>query len=85
MKLAQTFAKHGGKCAFVSTINRESSAALAYGATYAETMVWEWDEETKTRGKLLWQGEAGTDSLFTHNRVVKRFEETGSCEEIEND
>jgi hypothetical protein len=81
--LAKTFAKHEGKCAFVSTINRESSAALAYGAVYAETMAWEWDEETQTRGKLLYQGESSKDSLFTHNSAVERFEKHGTFEEAE--
>ena len=84
MKLAQTFVKHGEKCAFVSTINRESSAMLS-GGTYAETLVWEYDESTSQRGRLIGQGEASADSLFVHEKFVKRFGETGSFEEQEDD
>lgn len=81
--LAKTVAKHGDKCAFVSTINRQSSAMFSYGGTYAETIVWEYDETTKTRGKVLFQDEACTDSLHAHEAAVARFEQYGTFEEIE--
>ena len=78
--LIQSYVPHGDKWFFVSTINRESSAALAYGNTYAETMVWEFDFVTKERGRLVWQDGAGTDSLSGHFKACKRLYETGSCE-----
>lgn len=52
---------------FVSTIDRESSAALAYGARYLETMVWRW--ENKTRTDLIYSGEGSTE----HFRVCKHL------------
>lgn len=78
--LIQSYVHHGDKWFFVSTINRESSAALAYGNTYAETMVWEFDFVTKERGRIVWQTEAGTDSLVGHFKACKQLSETGSCE-----
>ena len=80
--LAQTHIWHGDKCFFVSTINRQSSATLAYGAVYSETLVWEWDDETKQRGAMVGQDEHCEDSLFAHQRMVLRLFDTGSCEEI---
>lgn len=40
---------------FVSTIERDSSAAVSPPPRFFETMVWEWDKTTKERGNLLLQ------------------------------
>ena len=80
MQLAKSFISTNDKHYFVSTINRESSAALAYGHVYAETIAWEWNPETETRGKIVWQDEAYRDSLVGHNRVVD-FINSGGLEE----
>lgn len=40
-----------GRC--VSTAQRESSAMLAEGRRYWETIVWEWDAKWRTRGAML--------------------------------
>lgn len=42
---------------FVSTIRRNCSAPEAYDALYCETMVWEWDPETRKVGRLIGQDE----------------------------
>jgi hypothetical protein len=52
---------------FVSTIDRESSAALAYGARYLETMVWRF--ENKTRTDIIYSGEGPLE----HFRVCKHL------------
>ena len=83
--LAQTHVWNGEKGFFVSTINRPSSAALAYGRIYSETMVWEWNRETKQRGNLIGQDEHCKDSLFAHQRMVQRLFDTGKCEEPDDD
>ena len=83
--LAQTNVWHGDKGFFVSTINRQSSAALAYGRIYSETLVWEWDSETKRRGNIVGQDEHCEDSIFAHQRMVQRLFETGKCEVPDDD
>lgn len=54
---------------FVSTIERESSAAAAYGLRYYKTMVWEWDEKTRERNHdFLYQG--GDARILSHHFAV---------------
>jgi hypothetical protein len=74
--LARAIVSRGAKSWLVSTINRESSAT-EYVGTYAETLVWEWDDATKQRGEIVWQGESSRDSLRTHDDVVCRLFATG--------
>jgi len=83
--LAQSYVWHGGKGFYVSTINRQSSAAAAYGRIYSETLVWEWDRKTKERGNLIGQDEHLKDSLFAHQRMVQRLFDTGKSEEPDDD
>lgn len=75
MKIIQSYVWHDGKCFFVSTINRESSSM--YGGTYAETMVWEWDETKKERGRIVGQDEGSSGSIYAHQRMCKLIHETG--------
>lgn len=77
--IAQTYLYVGAKCYFVSTIDRQSSATLAYVATYAETMAWEFDTTTKQRGRLVMQDEASTGSLFGHVRVMEAITKEGGA------
>ncbi len=80
-KVIQSYVWHENKCFFVSTINRECSAILAYGDIYAETMVWECDTETRKRGNLVWQGEDVRDGIDTHISVCRKIHETGNFED----
>ena len=83
--LAQTEVLHGDKWFFVSTINRRSSAALAYGRIYSETLVWEWNRKTAKKGDMVGQDEHCEDSIFAHQRMVQRLFNTGKCEEPDDD
>lgn len=83
--IAQTYLYREGKCWFVSTINRVSSAALAMGATYAETMAWEFEPETKQRGPLVAQEEAPTDSLYAHIEVCESLHRHGVYPPLETE
>lgn len=83
--LAQTYVWRDGKGFFVSTINRQSSAQFGYNHIYAETLVWEWDRESKQRGKMIGQDEHCEDSLFAHQRMVQRLFDTGKCVEHDDD
>lgn len=60
----------------VSTIDRDSSAAVV-NMRYAETLVWEWDEETRKRGQLVAQDEDGEGSIRAHQTMVERIHLTG--------
>lgn len=81
--MAHSHVYHNGKAFYVSTINRNSSAG--YGGVYSETLVWEWNKETRQRGDLIGQDEHCKDSIFAHQRMVQRLFDTGSCAEIEKE
>lgn len=49
---------------FVSTCLRESSSMLSDGLTYLETIVWEWDPDTRERGKMLFCQEGNAARHF---------------------
>lgn len=83
--MIQTLVQCGLVHVLISTINRHSSAIESYGGEYAETIAWEYDPTTGKKGKILAQGEASSGSLSTHRKLVKRFEETGSFEEHDED
>ena len=73
MKLEQTYIFKGAQAWFVSTINRRDSSHLVL--LYAETMAWEIDPETNERLEMIKQGESGSSSLMTHDRIVKEIRE----------
>jgi hypothetical protein len=75
--LIQSHVRHGDKWFYVSTINRESSAVASYGATYAETIAWEFEPASKQRGDIVAQVSATTDSLSGHFKVCKALFEGG--------
>ena len=64
-------------CFFISTINRESSSPFAYGSTYAETYVWEYNYETSTRGGLVGQYEDCAGSIHGHLKAIRDFSTAG--------
>ena len=83
VSIAVTYIGHGDKWFSVSTIDRASSAALAYGRRYSETIVWEWDQKTRERGRMLWQGSGSEGCIRTHQATVERIHATGSPDEPE--
>lgn len=74
----KTYVWHGDKCFFVSTISRDSSAALAFGR-YNETIVWEYNWKTTERGQMLHQDEGSLGSIRTHQRIVESLFERGKA------
>jgi hypothetical protein len=77
--IIQSYVWHGGKCFFVSTINRRSPAAAAYGAIYAETMAW--DYASGKRGALVYQPDACQDSMRGHFAMCERMRADGLATE----
>lgn len=64
--------KKTGKCYFVSTILRESSAQHAYGVMITETIVWEFDWDNNLKGDLLYS--CGDGPAFQqHAFVAEQF------------
>lgn len=73
----QTYVWHGDKCFFVSTIERASSAAAAYGMRYNETIVWAWDTAKKERGAQLHMTDDQRGSIVAHQRTVEAIHDVG--------
>lgn len=63
---------HGDQCFFVSTIERDSSAAAAYGMRLNETIAWEFDWDKKQRGKIVAQTGDGA-AISQHMRVCEQL------------
>lgn len=76
----KTYVWHDGQCYFVSTIDRESSAALAQDLVYAETMVWKVDFATGVRGAMVHQAEGPRGSISEHMAICQRLRATGNAE-----
>lgn len=84
--IIQSYVWHKGDCFFVSTINRASSAAMAYGRIYAETVVWVFDSEERKCGEFFGPvGEDGKGGTLVHFNICKKFMEFGrdAIEELE--
>lgn len=85
MKLIQSYIQDKY---FVSTIYRQSSAVLAGEIWYYETLVWEWDSETKDRGVLLDSADSGHSmdaALESHASICKGLVTTDVCSRCETD
>lgn len=68
---------------FVSTIERDSSAAFAPGR-YFETIIWEWSNETKKRGLMIHITDSGTDAdtaLENHFAICRKITKNERLEE----
>ena len=73
---------------FVSTIHRESSVMESPPPWFYETLVWEWNAETRERGELLYQAGGShyeSGGLLDHFEVCKQLTETGSYREADNE
>ena len=74
----KTYVWHEGKCFFVSTIIRDSSA-VGYPSRFAETITWEHDWKTNERGEMVDQDGSGP-AFQQHMRVVEDFYRLGKRE-----
>ncbi len=81
--LAQTYVRHDDKWFYVSTINRDCSAVES-PYRYAETLVWEYNLETKLAGKLIGQFEDGENRIAQHQEVVDGLYKRGTAEHKED-
>lgn len=61
---------------FISTGYRQSSAMLDPAPWYYETIVWEWDQETRKRGKMIFMEDSGRyieNALKNHFNIIDRI------------
>lgn len=80
-KLIQTHVQHEGKWFFVSTINRRSSIMTETDFWYSETMAWQWNPETRQRGRLVAQDEDTRNSIAMHQKIVSMLFDHGKIHE----
>jgi hypothetical protein len=68
----KSYVWHGEQCFFVSTIERDSSAASEPPPRrFHETIVWEYDWETTERGEMVAQD--GSHSGLKHFEICKQI------------
>lgn len=79
----RTYVKHeqSGKWFLVSSINRRDSTI--YRFRMSETMVFEWDNETKKMGKIIDQFSGAPNSLFQHVLCVESLLQDGELDDEE--
>lgn len=68
--ISYVFHEASGKCFFVSTVERDSSAAACYGSRYMQTIVWEYDWEKRQRGVMLHLTGDGP-AWKQHSRIIE--------------
>lgn len=80
MPIAESYVyrKDSGEVFFVSTADRASSAAAAYGSKYAETMVFTWDITKNEFHRLVHQSAAAQGSIRRHNEVCELLRNGGA-------
>lgn len=83
--IAGTNVRHGDKWWRVSTINRASSSVYCPESIYAETIVWEWDPETKANVRLVHSDSGAAGSINVHLDCVASIWERGAFWESEGD
>lgn len=78
----KSYVWHGGKCFFVSTIERDSSA-MEGPRRYNETIVWDYDYEKRERGAMILQEGCTEGSIWMHNRICEALYLSGVYQEAE--
>jgi hypothetical protein len=84
VSLIKSYVWHGGKCFYVSTIDRDSSAMLG-PRRFAETIVWEFDWEKNERGSIVYETGWLAGSIFKHSQVCEFLHDTGRPEIPQDD
>jgi hypothetical protein len=79
--ILKSYVRHGDKWFFVSTIERDSSSPL--GSRYNETMVWEYNFDTKERGEILFQDGEPAGSIRNHLALVDIIHRNGAPNGVE--
>lgn len=74
-KVIQSYVYHGDTCFFVSTITRLDSTHSP--RPFNETIIWECNDETKERGKMLYQLADYHHTIGEHLRACKELFENG--------
>jgi hypothetical protein len=75
-RVIKSYVWHKGRCFFVSTIERDSSAMLDPGR-YNETLVWDYDWDGRTSKSLMYQRDCVRGSIRRHLAVCQELFDKG--------
>ena len=79
-RILKSYCWHKGRCFFISTIERDSSAAVSPAPRYMETIAWEYDWDSTERGEMV--GMTGDGEAFRqHADMVEQLYRTGEYTE----
>lgn len=79
-RVIKSFVWHDGKCFFVSTIERDSSATEG-PRRFNETLVWNYEWNKKERGTLIHQGGDMAGSISTHQCICAALHRDGCIDD----
>lgn len=77
-RVMKSYVWHDGKCFFVSTIERDCSA-MEWPSRFNETIVWDYDWDTKERGSIVHQDEGSAGSIRKHLTICERLYACGKA------
>ena len=83
-RVIQSYVTREDKCFMVSTIERDSSAAMPV-PRYNETIVWEYDWYTMKRGNIIHQDDGPRGCIETHFRICRALHKLGCVPAWEKD
>lgn len=81
---AQTYVYREGSAFFISTNERDSSAMISPPLRFMETIVWEWNCETRQRGHIVGQYGDNFD-LSGHAKAIRDFSKFGEQQYGDNE
>lgn len=81
-RIIKSYVWHLGRCFFVSTIERDSSATEG-PRRFNETLVWDYVWETATPGAMIAQGDGPAGSIKTHMRICEQLFRDGKVDDAQ--
>lgn len=75
-RVIKSYVWHGEDCFFVSTIERDSSAAADPGR-YNETIVWRYDWDKGKTAAMIYQRDCVRRSIGQHLKICQELFDTG--------
>lgn len=82
-RIIKSYVWHNDKCFFVSTIERDSSAAISPPPRYFETIAWWYDWEIGERGDMVAHAGRG-QALAQYVDVCRQLIETGEWKDVDD-
>jgi len=83
--VAKTYVWHGKQCFYVSTIERDCSAAVIPPPRMFETIAWEYDWDNQERGEQVRLSSGSALTITHHIKVCQRLHENGLLAQMYGD